>query len=739
MKKTLLFVLAFSAGCASYLLYNHIPKDHIANFTPTFKARCAIEGTVRNAPRYSTTFYKENKMEFSLNSEAIRIGNYSQKSRGIVKVSIYGHNDRFDIGDKIRLEGEIQKPSGPRNPGGFDYKAHLANQRIYSIFTSKKRSKLEILSKGSPYSISNLASDLRRRLSSLIDSYTAYPENEVLKAMLLGEREGIPERLNDSFKKTGTVHILSISGLHVGFVILFFLFVFRLSRIPKKAGYIFVIAFLAFYSILTGANPPVVRAAIMACVYLIGLLLNREHDLLNTLAFAALIILIFIPNDLFDVGFQLSFISVFSILYFTPKIEAIIPDRLMQRKPILRATALDKVSYYTMKSLSVSAAAVLGTAPFIIYYFNIFSPSALIANLFAVPLSALVVFEGLCLAIFGWAFGFVGKILGQLAWVSIWLMNWLNGLIANIPFAFFRIRSLSVFEILLIYGAIFLIFCYKKLRFSKIKVTVLLLVVCGLFAWKEIAKPIQRNLKITFFDVGHGDSALIESPKGGLILIDGGKFGDSDDGRWTIAPYLWKKGITKINYVIVTHPDSDHIGGMPFLLENFRVRKVFDNGLAARSQIYYDYKNVIRKRKVPTQVVKRGDVVEIGDVMFEVLNPPQEPFHGTKSDDNNNSLVLKIAYKGNSILLCGDIERDAITRLLAQEGDRLRADILKLPHHGGGKQKYIDALIEAANPRTVVISEKDIPRLQRQVSYLKAKGIDLRTTAEEGAVVISLD
>lgn len=739
IKKFLVFVLAFSAGLSSYLIYNHIPQNHISNFTPDFKVRCVLEGEVRNAPFYSRTFYGESKADFLLNAEGLYLGNSPQRVSGIVKVSAYGKNIKPSIGDRLRLEGELIRPSLPSNPGSFDYRAYLKNQRVHSLFAVKKKGKVEISKKGNFYSILNVAARLRGRMSSLIDRHVGFPQNEVLKAMLLGEREGIPEGLNDSFKKTGTIHILSISGLHVGFVMLFIIGIFKLLRIPRKLSYGLTIILLIFYAPLTGAKPPVVRAVIMSVAYLFGLLIDREHDLLNTLALAALIILAFIPNDLFDIGFQLSFLSVFSILYFTPKIEAFIPERIMPRNPLLRPRLVDKASYWVMKSLCVSTAAILGTAPLVVYHFNIFSPSSVAANLFAIPLSGLAVFEGMFLVLFGGLFDFLGRFIAQAAWGSLWLLKELSEFAAQLPFAYFMIRSISIFELLLIYGAIFLIFCYRRIKLSKAKLSIVLLVIFGFFVWKEIAQPVSKDLKITFFDVGHADAALIENPKGELILIDGGGWGDGDDGRWTIAPYLWKKGKARIDYIFATHPDSDHIGGLPFLLENFRVRKIFDNGLSANSQVYRAYKDAISKRRVPFQSLKSGDVIEISGFRLEVLNPPAEPFRGTKSDDNNNSVVLKITYKENSMLLCGDIERDATLALLAQDHARLKSGLLKLPHHGGGKQKHIDALIEAVNPHTIIISEKDIPRLQRQIAYLRAKGIDVRATAYDGAVIISLD
>ncbi|MBU4141018.1 MAG: DNA internalization-related competence protein ComEC/Rec2, partial [Candidatus Omnitrophica bacterium] len=549
--------------------------------------------------------------------------------------------------------------------------------------------------------------------------------------ILLGERAALSQDTKGLFVNTGTIHILAISGLHIGLIALILVALFRFLRLPRKAVFILTIFLLICYAFLSGARPSVVRATVMAVIVLFGFLINRETKIYNSLGLAALLILIVRPHYLFDAGFQLSFLSVISIIYLTPKIEKLFPAR-------------NRCFLYLIRAFSVSLAAWIGIAPLVAFHFNIVTPVAVLANLVVIPCLFLIVSVGISFLIFAYLWVPLGVIFAQTSWLSLLGLTKLTALISKIPLGFFHLPRPGIFFFCGYYALIFLLFNYERLKISAGKAAIILALAASVLAWTPLFKTPSDKLTVTFLDVGLGDAIFVEFPySAGAMLIDGGPAGENDAGRWAILPFLWNKGINEIDAVLLTHPDNDHIGGLAGVLKNVKVNYVFDNGMPKESTSYNNYKTAVTEKVPHYRAVKRGEEISgFPQVKLFVLHPPGPHLAGSAADTNNNSLVLKLVYKDVSFLFCADIQRQAIEQILPY-GPMLKSTVIKVPHHGSDEGEEEDYLFQAASAQLAVISvDRDnrlglpAPKVVKRLEHLGAK---VYKTGDSGAVIISTD
>ncbi|NQU74131.1 MAG: DNA internalization-related competence protein ComEC/Rec2, partial [Candidatus Omnitrophica bacterium] len=567
------FLGFFLLGALALKSYDAIPKNHIKNIVQigeNSSEQILVQGRILDKPDKTKTHYNKDRQRFLLALKAIKTGGDWQPSSGILSVKVFNRMPDLQYGNEIIMEGRLFLPRGATNPGQFDYRKFLERKKIFYDLNAKDRDFVKIIGRGFRNPITVFAYAAKEKIKARIDKFIPAKEALILKAILLGERQEVDEEIRDTFIKTGTVHILSISGLHVGLLVFIFMLLFKLARIPFKIQ-VFILTFLVIaYCMMVGNRPPIIRSTIMILVFLFGRLLKREQDLLNSLAFSALAILFFRPQQLFDIGFQLSFLTVGSIVYFTPHLERV----LIKKRDIIR----EKRNLYFLRAVSVSFCAWLGSALLVARYFNIVSPVTVIANLLVIPLIFFILAVSLTFLVFGVFSSTLALIFSQTCTLSIQILLKIIAMFSQFPFAYFRVKSPAWFFIIGFYVVLLFFLNRKHFRIKAKYFLIAGLVFINCFVWRDILFKRGDLLKITFLDVGKGDAFVVQFPKGGTMLIDGGEGYGVDMGRLVVSRFLSSEGIDRIDMVVATHPHTDHIGGLATILKNFKVRYFVENG-----------------------------------------------------------------------------------------------------------------------------------------------------------------
>ena len=418
----LLCCLVFLLGAILLKNTQILPKCHISKFISFNRYKFyTIKGII-----YSQPVLKNNRTSFIFKTEELQFDNLNYKCCGNILVYIKGRKN-LDYAEELLLSGNLYRPFGRGGYGRRSYKEYLYNQGIYYIMNVKVANLAVKLNKNKGLAVKRFALWLKGKMENIIFKYVSYVPANILDAMVLGERRNITPFINNVMVKSGTMHILVVSGFNTVLVTFIVISILKLIRLSRKARIFVTIPLSLLYCLLTGASNPVVRATIMTIVFLFAYLVRREPDIYHSCAMAAMIILGINPRQLFDPGFQLSFISVLSIVYLYPRL-----------KLILRLSSVKiKFIRFFLEGCLVSLSAWLGTAGFIAYYFKIFSPVTVIANIFTVPLATLITLCGFSLIIMGSLCPPIAPFLASSTELAVTLLININALLIKIPGAYF--------------------------------------------------------------------------------------------------------------------------------------------------------------------------------------------------------------------------------------------------------------------------------------------------------------
>jgi competence protein ComEC len=674
-----------------------------------------VVAPVQHAPGRQTLLIESDKVD----PESSKVDPESRKVRLVWREP----GVTLHQGDRISFRAKLHPPSGSLNPGGFDYATYLERQGIDFVAT--------VTGADAVHLVESDAGAWRWIAWSQIDGWRAairdaairtlnQPALGIFLGIVIGERGYLQQELQDWFMVTGTVHLLSISGSHLGLVALVVFWLVRrvvlwlpsalllaLSRTltPSRIAILLTWPTVALYALLAGAELATLRSLVMITLALVALWLGYERHLYHAMAAAAFLIVVHEPRAIFDISFQLSFLSVLVIVQ---------TGRWVRRweeetGPAERSVAHTAVGY-SRDAVLMSGAVTLATFPVVAFYFNQVPWMGILTNLFAIPFTGIVLVPlGLLSALWTVATG-AGDLVGGrgLEQLLMWMIQGLRWC-AGFPGGEWHIAAPSLPAIVLFYIVIAMTSAsLVARRFRIVGAGVVLLLVCW-WIWSPRLGLDGDRWRVTFLDVGQGDSAVIELPDGQTVLIDGGaRYERFDTGRGIVAPFLWNRGIRHVDHVVATHQQLDHVGGLIWVLRHVSVGEYWGTGVERPEQFVADLKTALRDQHIHEQIAVRGqDMLQSGPCRLLILNPSKEAAspvmgqHQSGTSLNDQSIVSRLQCGAHSILFSADVEVDGL-RHLDKEG-RQPVTLLKVPHHGARSSLDRDWL-EQIRPHYAVIS-----------------------------------
>lgn len=601
----------------------------------------------------------------------------------------------LEYGDLIEIKGEYSAPEVARNYKGFDYSQYLKTLNIYGTIKVEE-SKIINKNQLSPIliSINNIKEKMIDNANRNMPKRTA----NLLLGILIGERDNIQEDIIESFRTANLSHILAVSGAHTSYIILGITYLISKSKTPKRIGYIITIINLLIFIIITGASYSVVRACIMAIVVIGAKICYRKENFFTSICISLIIILIQNPFAINDIGLKLSFMGTAGIVIFN--------------KSITNFFIKLKIKQKIAEALSVTFSAQLMIMPITILNFNTISLTFFISNILASPLLGIIIIFGFISIFISSILNPISKILFLILHIFLELLILVSKVTEKIPGSSILVKTPNIlfaivyYILILFFNYFFVIKQNPTRRFHKkiIKIItikniknafkVIAVVFLIMLLLTRIVRIINPTLKIYFIDIGQGDSTLIVTPKNKKILIDGG------EGKTNVLfQYLLDRRINKIDYIIISHFDSDHCNGLIEIIEKMRVENIVMSKQSKESQEYKKILEIIKQKNIKVSSVKAEDKIIIEKNLYTKILNPAEKFEF--QDLNNNAIVAKLVYKNFSMLFTGDIEK-AEENLAKKYKNELKSTILKVAHHGS-KTSTSEKFLKYVEPQIALI------------------------------------
>lgn len=615
---------------------------------------------------------------------------YGDKNRNInakTLVSVYSSKQKFNIGDTYIIKGKLRAPFEVSNPSQFDYGRYLKNFGVFTLFYSEGNS---VIYKHAPVGIRwKFLQGLNNVRNDIITTHSKYlksPNLELLGGIIFGDDAiSPPEALKSSFQRSGLLHLLAASGMNVALVYGIWFFILRRFSAPFNISVLSGMFVVVFYALMTGLGPSVVRATFMLMFVLIGKLIDRDADSISLLSFVALLMLIYNPAYINDVGFQLSFLVTFGLLLMTPII--------MEKT--------NNIPTWISGAIFIPIIAQIWVAPIQMYYFNSFSLYSILANIITLPFVTVVSFGGFVSAVLA----LIKPLACQVCLVFDFVLNpvlsalvFISDYFANLPHSLIQMPQPSLMQIFLYYALVILATLLLKVGKNK-KIILAMCVLFGIFIISCLSIHFKNNnLETIAFDVQNADAFLIKTPKGKYFLVDSAKMpyrGGKSQAQMIILSYLKDRGIKNIEALIITHFDSDHAGGAVDLINNLNIKRVYVNSLNDESKLA---KEIYKTAKEKVVLAKNNEVIYKENKLN--IKTYLAGFKGEKFE-NENSVITLVSDGEFDELFMGDAGIEAFGKISKYLPGKV--EILKVGHHGA-KNVVDKQMLDRMHPEVSIIS-----------------------------------
>ena len=638
--------------------------------------------------------------EYKIETE--KINNIKLKKKFILLTK----NKEIEYGNKIKLEGTYIKPSKSRNYRGFDYSNYLKTENIYG--TIEQNGKIELIKeKNINYLFINLYKVKNKIIKNINNKFPEETRGVVL-GILLGDKSSIEENVRQNFADSSLSHILAVSGTHISYVVICISVLFKKLKLNKNIRKVLTSLVLFMYLYLVDFSVSATRAVIMSTIVIMQMLFYRKQDTITTIAFSSIIILINNPYSILNIGFLLSYGGTIGIILFVNRISIESKEDFFQRfKSYLKDICIVTISAQTI------------IMPIIIYYFNTISFTFIISNIIASLIIGPIIMIGLVIIAISFFKIPIISLIIRFYNILIVILVRTADIISKIPMSKIYLKTPTTLEIIFYYSVVFLIallIYIKKSNRKFIKKTIqidiynlknffinnrnkvlIFISIVSLISITSIKIP--KELKINFIDVGQGDSCLITTPQNKKVIVDSGGSESYDVGKNVLLPYLLDKRITKIDYIMISHFDTDHCKGFEYVLENIKVKNVIISKQSETSENFKQIMKIIRKKRINLIIVQKGSKIKIDNfTTVDILSPQSE---NIADNMNDNSIVAKFEAYNFSILFTGDAS-EKIEKELIKEKINLKSDILKVSHHGS-KTGTSEEFLKSVKPKIALI------------------------------------
>ncbi|MDP3047714.1 MAG: ComEC/Rec2 family competence protein, partial [Chloroflexota bacterium] len=684
--------------------------------------RVVLRGVVTEAPDV-----RDTATNLRLSVSALEVAGEWRPVGGLVQATV-GRYPEYRYGDRLDMAGRLEEPPVFED---FSYKDYLARQGVLAVIY---RPQVTLLARDQANPLVALLLSLRDRAQELITAALPEPQAALTVGVLLGVKSALPRDFSDDLQAVGLTHIVVVSGFNLAIVAGFLQRTAARRLGPNGSALVAVLGVLLF-TLMVGASGAVVRSAIMVSLALVAVAVGRQNDALNSLALACGLMVAWWPPQLWDVGFQLSVAATFGLIWLSPAIE-----KWLERLPLA-----------IRGNLAVALAAQAMTMPILVGNFHLVSlvsPVANLAVLWAVPF---LMACGAVVALVAWIWAPAAAVVGWSAWLfATWIAEAVQRL-ANLPWAAAPVPRVDGAWWVAYYVLLWLAVrgrapdpgtrqAAKGVRrglAGRPRAALAALALAAVLTWAAVVTLPDRDVHVSFLDVGQGDAILIQTSRGQTILVDGGPSPSAVTTALGKRLPFWSRSL---DLVVLTHPNDDHLVGLVEVLRRYQVAEVLEPGLPDRAATYAQWLKTIEEKGIRRRVAEAGQRVDLGDgAWLEVLGPPARTLAVANADANNSSVILRLVVGEVAFLLTGDVEAPGEQDLLRRQAG-LTSVVLKVPHHGS-RLSMDPEFMRAVNPAVAVISVGADNRFGHPSAEAldRLKGVAVYRTDRQGTIEVVTD